>query len=71
MFTSICKYGVFGSSSPMCSVSSWGYVNCGLFNYFKHFVWSDVLEFSFFFFSGRSYIARCQTLRKNSVIIAH
>lgn len=50
MFTSICKYGVFGSSSPMCSVSSWGYVNCGLFNYFKHFVWSDVLEFSFFFF---------------------
>ena len=35
MFTSICKYGVFGSSSPLCSVSSWGYVNCGLFNYFK------------------------------------
>ena len=69
MFTSICKYGVFGSSSSMCSISSWGYVNCGLFNYFKLFCLVRCSRI--YFFLGRSYIARCQTLRKNSVIIAH
>lgn len=52
MFTSICKYGVFGSSlSPyVLGVSSWGYVNCDLFNYFKLFCLIIRMFSNFLFF---------------------